>query len=426
MEADRTLSNMGETANKSMDKASSLRLGIFIGQAFFRHGDEITTDRAFYRFLEEIASCFASATLLVPVHDRSERGPYAVSTDRFTVRPLPPINQYSVASVVSSVTGTVRTFLSARHEFDLLWIGGPHILGPILTFLCWLTRTPHFLVIRQNLAEQVRHKGSGLRGRISVLVARLVEGHYRRLAKKRLTLTVGHAMFAAYKGSSDTAPVVPIVISLVRDELVSTPIGRRDATVSSRADARLLAVGRLSGEKGFDILLETVHRLIGEGRKVTLDIVGTGPEKVTLEELVSRLGLQRHVFLRGYVPFGEDLLDYYRQADVFVLPSRSGEGVPQVLLEAMANGTPAVAAAVEGIPYLVDDGENGLLVPSEDPDALARRIGELLDDPSLAERLGMNGREFVAAHTLEKERSWVVSNILRYWPQGLRGPAVRV
>jgi len=227
-------------------------------------------------------------------------------------------------------------------------------------------------------------------------------------------------MCEAYQGSRSDAPVTPIVVSMVREEWVEALDVRVHEEAQGKDNSRLLAVGRLSGEKGFDVLLRAVRDLVSSGRQVTLDIVGAGSEQEALERLIQELDLSNSVFLRGYVPFGEELLSYYRRADIFVLPSRSGEGVPQVLLEAMASGTPVVASAVEGVPYIINDGDNGLLVPPDDPGLLAGRLREVMDDRRLAKHLAIEGRTFVSAHTLERECEHIIATLERYWPQRLR------
>jgi len=414
---------MEELNGTPLFDAARLRLGVFMGQAFFRCGEEITTDRAFFRFLEEVAASFATATLLVPVHDRPKGGPYAVDTGRVTMCPLPPVDQYSLGSVLAALPGTVRAFLKMRRQVDLLWLAGPHILGPLIVLLCRATGLPFFLVIRQNLVELVRHKESGIKGKIATWVAGVIEGYYRRVAARHLTLTVGRVMLEAYKERDPKAPVVSVVISMVQEKTVAE-MQLSEARARERGEPRrLLAVGRLSREKGLDLLLDAVHRLVGEGRKLTLDIVGEGVEKAVLERQIHGLGMESTVTLRGYVRFGDDLLACYRSAEVFVLPSRS-EGVPQVLLEAMACGTPVVAAAVGGVPYLIEEGENGLLVRPDDVEALAETIKKILDDPRLAEHLSCHGRHFVKEHTLEREREHILHTLSSYWRQRLRGPEI--
>ena len=123
-------------------------------------------------------------------------------------------------------------------------------------------------------------------------------------------------------------------------------------------------------------------------------VVGDGPQREDVADEIRRLGAEGTVDLAGE---RDDVADVLAAADVFVLPTLS-EGLPMSVLEAMAAGLPVVAAAVGGVPELVDDGETGLLVPPGRPDALAAALGRLAADPALRRRLGAAGRRRAEAH----------------------------
>ena len=146
------------------------------------------------------------------------------------------------------------------------------------------------------------------------------------------------------------------------------------------------ALGRLSFEKGFDVLVDAVPRLAGAGIRVLL--AGDGPQREALSRQVADLGLSEAVSLVGFV---DAVPAFLGRTGVFVLPSRS-EGLGLVLVEAMAAGRPVVATRVGGIPEVVVDGETGFLVEPEDAGALAGAIARVLGDPALAFRLGEAGR----------------------------------
>lgn len=147
----------------------------------------------------------------------------------------------------------------------------------------------------------------------------------------------------------------------------------------------ICSLGRLQTEKGFDILLRAMTLLKGETR---LKLGGEGLLEQELARLVSDLGLQDAVEMHGFVA---DVPAFLADSGLFVLSSRS-EGLGLVIIEAMAAGRPVVATRVGGVPEVVVDGETGLLVPPEDPQALAEAIRRVVRDPALARRLGAAGR----------------------------------
>jgi glycosyltransferase involved in cell wall biosynthesis len=151
------------------------------------------------------------------------------------------------------------------------------------------------------------------------------------------------------------------------------------------------AVGRLAEEKGFDLLIRAAAKLSAEGRDVGVAIAGDGPEQARLEQLSRDLGCPDRVRLMG---FQADLKPFYEAMDIYALSSRR-EGLPNVLLEAMALDVPVIATRVAGVPTLIDDGKNGLLIDGGSVDALAVAIGRLADDVELREGLAVAGRATV-------------------------------
>jgi len=170
---------------------------------------------------------------------------------------------------------------------------------------------------------------------------------------------------------------------------VPDPLEERHGQPPARdGGQRIGSVGRLSIEKGMDVLVRAFALVAREVPHSELVIVGDGAEREALEALTKELSLTDHVQFLGQ---RADVWDQLARLDVFVLPSRS-EGMPMALLEAMATALPVVSTAVGGIPEALVDGRNGLLVPAEDPKALAVAIVRVLGDRSLAERLGQAAR----------------------------------
>jgi colanic acid/amylovoran biosynthesis glycosyltransferase len=162
---------------------------------------------------------------------------------------------------------------------------------------------------------------------------------------------------------------------------------------SRPVDPNILLVGRQVPEKGQAVLLEAVATLIEHGHRVHATLVGEGATRTKLERLSTRLGISEQTSFPGAVG-QDDICSLYSQASVFCLPSFA-EGVPCVLMEAMAMELPVVSTRITGIPELVDDGHTGLLVAPGRVDLLADALELLLEDPGLRQRMGAAAREKV-------------------------------
>jgi glycosyltransferase involved in cell wall biosynthesis len=160
-------------------------------------------------------------------------------------------------------------------------------------------------------------------------------------------------------------------------------------------------MGRLSAEKGFDLLIRAVSRRIAAGDRLRLVIAGEGDERESLERLIGDLGMRDHIRLIG---FCEDVIRFYEAIDLFVLSSLR-EGLPNVLLEAMAIGVPILSTRVAGVPRLICHDDNGWLVDCGDEDSLADSLGQLAADPETRLRLAKAGRETVETRFSFEERA---------------------
>ncbi|MFN2516036.1 MAG: glycosyltransferase [Pyrinomonadaceae bacterium] len=150
-----------------------------------------------------------------------------------------------------------------------------------------------------------------------------------------------------------------------------------------RQSRKILAVGRLSREKGFNYLLQAAHALMRRGIDVEVEVIGDGEEAGSLKTLADKLGIVDRVRFRGWLKFGA-VQAAMREATILVHPSAGlGDGLPNVIREAMALGTPVIASRVAGIHEALDDGRCGLLVPPRDITALSGAIETLLSNSTL-------------------------------------------
>jgi len=156
----------------------------------------------------------------------------------------------------------------------------------------------------------------------------------------------------------------------------------------------LISVGRLSDVKGYPLLMEAVALLVSEGRQVRLRLVGDGPDGQQLQERARQLGIAGQVIFEGWKT-QDELRRLYSGSDLCVLSSFA-EGVPVVLMEAMATGVPCVAPRITGIPELIRDGIEGLLVTPSNVADLASAIRELMDKPELRRQMATLARLRIA------------------------------
>jgi glycosyltransferase involved in cell wall biosynthesis len=172
--------------------------------------------------------------------------------------------------------------------------------------------------------------------------------------------------------------------------------------VADPPETVILSVARLVEKKGLDDLLAAVEILRLRGRRVRLEIIGTGPLRDTLKAQAKHLGLEDRVRLLG-AQSHEAVCLAYRRASVFALPCKVAadgdrDGIPNVLLEAVASGVPVVSTPVSGIPELIECDRSGLLVEPSNPAMLADALDRILESPELRARLTEAARAKLEAH----------------------------
>jgi len=235
------------------------------------------------------------------------------------------------------------------------------------------------------------------------------ERNVQRMADRALTFANGEEL--TVKHSRRGHVVIQTQTTTIDAGAVNT---REDTCTGPRV--RMLTVSRIDPRKGLRVLPETVRLLVDRGVDATLDIVGGtvgGPgeeERRGIAEAARTLGVSDRVSLAGPVPL-DQLLPRYRGYDVFVLPTLPGEGVPRVLLEAMAAGLPVVTSRVSGIPSLVTHETNGLLFESPSASAVADGVARLVRDGALRRRLISHGYDTARAHTLEAQAARMMRDV---------------
>ena len=298
-----------------------------------------------------------------------------VETHRF-----PLIRHYNPVTPVPAVLSVARYL--RRNEFDIVHTHSTEA-GIIGRFAAQLAGVP-------NVVHTVH--GVPFGDDQSTLLNRFVLGCERRAARHTdVIVTNADAIAAEYL---DRGIGTPEQYATVYSGIDIETFRNADPVTLPGDGVRLLMVSRLESGKGFSVLFDAIERLDGN---VHACIAGQGPIESELRAQIRDRGLSEQVHLLGY---RTDVPRVMAASDVLVLPSFR-EGTPRAITEAMAAGLPIVATDIAGIPEQVDDGENGYLVEPGDPDALARNLRRLVQNPEKPAEMGRKSRERVKTFSMD-------------------------
>ena len=369
-----------------------MRLAVYTDYSYRREAGGVWAERAFALFLGGLAERLDSLTVIGRLDPRPGEARYRLP-DGIRFVPLPWYESLArPASAAGAMARSLAAFWRALDDVDAVWLLGPHPLALAAAVLALARRRRVVLGVRQDLPEytRARHPGrAGLQRAASVL-----DLAYRLLARRCATIVVGPALARRYRGAGR---LLEIAVSLVPAAAVAEP-----ATALARdygGELRVLSVGRLEREKDPLLLADVLARLRADGRDWRLDVYGEGPLAGALAERLRELGVAGAAELRGYARHDE-LQAAYREASM-LLHASATEGFPQVIVEALAAGLPAVASDVGGIREAV--GETVLLVPPGDAESAAIALERLAADPAERERLMHAGIGYAHEHSMEAE-----------------------
>jgi phosphatidylinositol alpha-1,6-mannosyltransferase len=287
--------------------------------------------------------------------------------------------------------------LLARRRFDYLVCGQLLSIGAPLSLLARVWRLPYAVFVHgADLADYAE------RALWRSLARSILSGAHTVVVNSRFTASLVDRLLP---GAARRMIVLPMGVE---------PAPRVDETALAELRARyalsrgpvLLSVARLVPMKGHDVVIEALPRLAARHPDIVYLIVGQGRYRPFLERLARERGVSRHVRFAGVVP-RQELAAHYSVATLFVQLSRATgeydglEGFGLTFLEAASLGLASVAGRSGGVPEAISEGESGLLVPAEDPDAFAQAVDRLLSDPGELRRLSEGARRWAALHTWE-------------------------
>ena len=245
---------------------------------------------------------------------------------------------------------------------------------------------PYIASIKGVIADELRNE----RGHVRALLA--IQAAFERLAVRRADVVVATSLYSRAKiVEAYSVPESKIVIVPELIDFQSWTEGTARAATTEGVPPAVLTVAHMYPRKNLGVLMRAYAHLQGAGVPFQGWVVGEGPCRKTWERLSDDLHLGDRVTFLGTIS-RRDLVDRYRRAAIFCLPSRQ-EGFGIVFLEAMACGKPIVAARAAAVPETVADSETGLLVEPDDPEGLARALASLLSDPARRNAMGRAGRQ---------------------------------
>jgi glycosyltransferase involved in cell wall biosynthesis len=372
------------------------RLGIFNDAPYQRAADgTITTREAFTLFACAVGANFPSSVLIGRVREGGERYPLPLPAGTRVVD-LPDYGSLRDVTRLLRIALTITTRLwRAAGQVDRIWVLGPNPVGLVLVVVATIRRRPVTIGIRQDtLQYMASRRGHGPARYPHLTASHLLDQAWKLAARRHSLTSVGSEAAAGYHNAR--AVFVHGVLLLGADAIAASA-----RTAPLGASIELLSVGRIDREKNPLLLVDALADLErAQPGRFHLTIIGTGP---LLDEAISHaasLGVASRITFAGYVPFGPQLLARYDNADLFVHVSLT-EGVPQVIVEALARATPVVATDVGSVRSLLDDGRAGLLVAAADRDGLVAAILDATTDA--AARTARSAHGLTIARTLALE-----------------------
>ena len=399
-----------------------MKLGIVYHMPFWRAADGTLREieGSFARYVDSLAPYFDEISLCVPVLSEPRGDGTPIRATNVTLAPLPqfdgPVQFYPrLPIMVPRIARFVR-------DVDLVHCRVPTPAAVIASLCARLMRRHQFLLVVGDLRALLPTMPyRGLKRLLWRAYTAFEELNIQWMANHALTFANGEAL--TVKHSRRGRAVIQTQTTTIDAGAVNT---REDTCAGTRV--RLLTVSRIDPRKGLRVLPQLVALLVERGCDASIDIVGPvvgapgEEERAAITGLADEHKVAGRVSLPGPVPL-DQLLPRYRAYDAFVLPTLPGEGVPRVLLEAMAAGLPVVTSRVSGIPSLITDGSNGLLVEVPSARAVADAVMRIVRDAGLRRRLIADGYATARAHTLQAQAARMMQDVSARLSVTLRAPA---
>jgi len=394
-----------------------MRLAIVYHRPYYqdRDGGLWEAEGSFSRYVESMARFVDEVQLLVPRRREPFPGEaYRLRASNVVLRPLPFYD--GLPRFYRALPGALRQLWQTLPGCDAVNLRIPTPLGIYAYALAKLLRRPLFLLVVGDLAgvSSSVQVNSPKRAAYKVYLA-IEEWLQERMVANAPSFVNGQALYQKY--SQPDRQVLLTTTSTISDQDV---VNRPDTGLGSpgHGPIRLLTVSRIDPRKGLRYLPPALDDLVRRGHDVRLTIVGPTVGTMGVEERdrvldsAAELGISDRLEFLGARTLPQ-VLALAREHDLFVLPTLPGEGVPRVLLEAMASGLPIVVSDVAGVPTLIQHEINGLLVPPAEPVAIADAVERLIRDGDLRRKLVSIAHRAALAHTADSHARKIALGLVK-------------
>lgn len=382
-----------------------MKLGIIDHKEFYVNKEEYRTSDGYNKIVETLATYFDKVVLYVPVVKKIGCFYEKLNTKNIEICALPGYK--SNLELLLKFPLIFKILILNAKKCDIFQIRIPSHIGILGFFIAKLFNKSIFIYLAGDWAKVIRCRfNQGVKKYICPFYVSFAEVVIRFIIKRALTFVTGEYLYNKYR-------CYPNVYLYISSSLFSKDIIQKDDTCQ-RENIKILFVGRLVPEKGIKYLLEAIKLLYNRNIKVKLDIVGEGVLKEELKKEVENLNIKERVNFLGYLTHNEDFFWIFDQADIFVLPSLGGEGSPKVILEAMARSIPVIATNDGGIPWLIKDKINGIIIKKASSEAICQAIEKIIKDKNTRKKIILNAHYFIKELTLASQTDKMLKIVFKY------------
>ena len=375
-----------------------------------------STNSTFFQLLQKATNHFDELTVICR-HDRKDKKKklFRLSLDLFDVLTFKAgIKNKYVSIVVESPLIFAKLLINVyrnRTRIDVIWIPEIRMVGAIAYLVAKILKIPAFFYLRGNNFKEAKDRNTTKPTFVRSIYSVGIYLEYilgKLLVNKTLTFVCGEELYAMYKTQNNK--VCRFVSSLIEKDNISA----HAKSISGKLNINLLFVGRLVKYKGLEYLIKAlpsiVQRYSKETRRPHLIIVGKGDDETRLKEIINQNDISEYVSFRGYITDRNTLYSIYDECDILIIPSLT-EGTPKIIPEAMARGLPIIATNVGGLPYMIKDGEAGIIVESANSREIGESIKYIVEQPIVYSKMSLSALKRALSYTSDKQFTMMIKKI---------------